>query len=135
MCFECFSALRRGPDELDDIMKLPNWALSSLVLEVFFDPIQHAISLRLKFERSCIIAIDESLNMPETSHPSCLRIRPSYRGIESSVEASQANVVAGCIITDRDSKLTIDPPIADDISYSVRDILASVRPNLPPESK
>jgi hypothetical protein len=31
------------------------------VFEVFSNLLQHAISLRLKFERSCIIAIEESL--------------------------------------------------------------------------
>ncbi|EXL39763.1 hypothetical protein FOCG_17648 [Fusarium oxysporum f. sp. radicis-lycopersici 26381] len=42
-------------------MKLPNWALGSPMFKVFLDPLQHAISLRLKFERSCIVAIEESL--------------------------------------------------------------------------
>ncbi|KAJ4264582.1 hypothetical protein NW764_015913 [Fusarium oxysporum] len=73
--------------------------------------------------------------MPETPHPSCLRIRLSHRGIESCVEASQANIVAGRIIIDRDPKLRIDPPITDDIPYGVGDILADVRPDLPPESQ
>jgi hypothetical protein len=73
--------------------------------------------------------------MPEISHPSYLSIRLSYRGIEVCVEVSQANIIASCIITDRDTNLAINPPITDNISYSVGDILASVRSNLPPESK
>jgi hypothetical protein len=55
--------------------------------------------------------------------------------IEVRVKVSQANVIASCIVTDRDPNLAINPPITDNISYSVGDILASVRSNLPPESK
>jgi hypothetical protein len=61
MRFECFGTLRRGLDELYNIMKLPNRALGSPMFEVFLDPLQHAISLGLKLKRSCIISIEESL--------------------------------------------------------------------------
>jgi hypothetical protein len=37
MCSESFGALRRGSDELDDIVKLPNWTLGSPVFEIFFN--------------------------------------------------------------------------------------------------
>jgi hypothetical protein len=61
MSFECFGTLRRALDELDNIMKLPNRIFGSPVFKVFLDPLQYAISLGLKFKRSCIIAIEESL--------------------------------------------------------------------------
>ncbi|KAH7116302.1 hypothetical protein EDB81DRAFT_916606 [Dactylonectria macrodidyma] len=70
MCFECFGAVRGGPDELDDVMELVDWTLRSPVLRALSHLLEQAMGFGLKFKRSTILAIEEGLghqieNMPE----------------------------------------------------------------------